>query len=296
MPLRLAPCLLAGFGRPTSGSIVPRCSVFGMTSVLLTTCQARNSAAVIESLAEYLSQAAGFDARMVLMDAPWEARAVELDAGRVDVSWICGQPYVRNTDDGSAAYELLAAPVRASSRYGDEPVYFSDVVVRADADARRFEDLRGVRVGYNEPESFSGYTVLKDRLTKAGEQRFFSSAIQIGTHEGAIEAVLAGTVDTATIDSTVLERAALDDPGLMERLRVIETLGPNPAPPLVLRKTLHPGVRDRLRDAVLSMHRDPAGVRALAAGMLSRFAAVNDRFYDPIRAAYQRSLSVELAV
>src|SRR5262245_18796395 len=51
----------------------------------------------------------------------------------VDVGFVCGLPYVQLTHGGEAPVEPVAAPVLEGNRYGGQPIYFSDVVVRRDS-------------------------------------------------------------------------------------------------------------------------------------------------------------------
>ena len=64
--------------------------------------------------------------------ADWRDTYSAIAAGRIDIGWICGQPYVDLLAAG-APISLLAAPVTAGARYGGRPVYFSDVIVRRDS-------------------------------------------------------------------------------------------------------------------------------------------------------------------
>jgi len=61
----------------------------------------------------------------------------------------------------AAPIQLLAAPVLHDERYQGQPVYFSDLVLRADARYQAFTDLRGATLAYDEPHSYSGYLVLR---------------------------------------------------------------------------------------------------------------------------------------
>jgi ABC-type phosphate/phosphonate transport system substrate-binding protein len=78
-----------------------------------------------------------------LAGVPWEERHRRLDAGEIDLAFICGLPYTRKYDRPDRPIELLCAPVMAASRYGGRPIYFTDVVVRREHPARAFSDLRG---------------------------------------------------------------------------------------------------------------------------------------------------------
>jgi phosphonate transport system substrate-binding protein len=66
-----------------------------------------------------------------------------LDAGEIDVGWICGLPYTVRANQLDAQLELFAAPVMVGARYEARPFYFSDVIVPADSPYPQCLDLRG---------------------------------------------------------------------------------------------------------------------------------------------------------
>jgi len=271
-------------------------------------------------LAGYLSERLASPVRF-RDDLDWRDAYRGVAAGEIAIGWICGYPYARLVDE-RAPIELLAAPVMAGERYGGQPVYFSDVVVRGDSPFRRFADLRGASWAYNEPGSQSGYHVTRYYLAlneenNARTQRrkdadetalassrpgvfalnspqqegdspaefggFFGRVVASGAHLRSLQMVLAGDVDASAIDSTVLEWELARDPALAGRIRLIETLGPSPIPPLVVSTRLPPDLRDDLRRLLLALPETVEGRAVLAAGCLSHFAPVVDHDYDPVR-------------
>jgi phosphonate transport system substrate-binding protein len=119
--------------------------------------------------------------------------------------------------------ELLAAPVLRGARYGGRPVYFSNVILRRDSRFRTFADLRGARWAYNEPNSHSGFGVVRYHLARLGEMSgYLGRVIKTGWHEGSIQLVAAGTADASAIDSQVLAVALREHPHLARWLRVID--------------------------------------------------------------------------
>lgn len=220
---------------------------------------------------------------------PWQAQLAMLDAGEAQAAFICGLPYVRR----AAQLEPLAAPVQAGARYGGRPVYFSDVVVGRASPYRHFADLRGARWAYNEPGSFSGYEVARAHLASLGARAgFFGRAVASGAHLASLALVAAGEADAAAIDSTVLDLALRDDPGLAARVRPVAELGPSPAPPFVAARALPAALRAALRQALAELHEDEAGRAALARGGLARFAPVADADYDPVRSVARQAEGV----
>jgi phosphonate transport system substrate-binding protein len=259
-----------------------------------TSIQAPNQDFLIQSLCSYVGRKLGVPT-MAVLDIPWGERERRLDRGEIQLGWICGLPYIRKADQREAAIELLAAPVMEAPRYGDKPVYFSDVIVRGDDPAQRFEDLRGRRWAFNEPNSHSGHNVVRYHLASIGaHEGFFGSVTQAGSHQEAIALVASGRVDAAAIDSTVLEIDRRKDPAGTAGLRVIETLGPSPIPPLVVRKDVDSALRTTLRELLLGIHREPGPPDFLARAGVARFVAVEDRDYDPIRDMARLAKRVQL--
>lgn len=249
----------------------------------LATCQAGNTFSLSRALAGYLSDYLAWPVRF-LDGADWRDAYAAIAAGRIDIGWICGRPYVDLLAAG-APLSLLAAPVMAGARYGGRPVYFSDVVVRRDSRFQSFGDLRGASWAYNEPGSHSGYHVTRYHLARLGEtERYFGRIVGSGSHARSLELVLAGAVDASAIDSTVLEWALAGDPTLASRLRVIETLGPSPSPPLIVAGEQGLALCEQLRASLLALPATAEGLSILAVGGLARFAAAANSDYDAIRA------------
>jgi phosphonate transport system substrate-binding protein len=249
----------------------------------LVTCQAHNTVSVSRAIAAYLSDRLARPVHF-LEGLDWQEAYRGVAVGKIDIGWICGRPYTRLVDENHAPIRLLAAPVMAGKRYRDQPIYFSDVVVRADSRFHRFSDLRGASWAYNEPGSQSGYHVTRHHLARIGErEQFFGRVLCSGAHVRSLAMVIAGEVDASAIDSTVLEWELARHPALAEQIRVIETLGPSPIPPLVVSTRLSPAVIDNLRNSLLILHTSAVGRRLLTEGRLARFAAVEDADYDAIR-------------
>ncbi|MEZ4657353.1 MAG: PhnD/SsuA/transferrin family substrate-binding protein [Caldilineaceae bacterium] len=229
----------------------------------------------------------------------WSARLDQVTQGQIHVGWICGLHYVRLIDGQLSDLELLAAPVQAAPRYAAQPVYFSDLVVRADAGYTTTEALRASTWAYNEPGSLSGrLSMLHFLATAIGVEggdaaRFFGRVVESGGHAHSLKLLLDGQIDCAAIDSTLLDYLLRTDPTLADQIRVLHTLGPFPMPPLVMHRRVPGAVRRRIRNLLLEMHHSPAGRRLLALADLSHFVARADADYDPVRRMSKDVLSIE---
>jgi phosphonate transport system substrate-binding protein len=261
-----------------------------MTAMLrLGSFLADNARPLYERIARYLARRLETPAEL-LAGVPWEERHRRLDAGLIDVAFICGLPYTEKHDRPDRPIELLCAPVMAAPRYGGRPVYFTDVIVRQDAPHRTFADLRGAAWAYNDPGSHSGYNVVRHHLLTLGETAgYFGRVEAAGAHQVSIELVLKGAVDAAGIDSTVLETENARRPELGRALRIVASIGPSPIPPVVVARALDPGLRSRLREAFVTMALEADGRAILADGGIARFVSVEDADYEPIREMVRRA-------
>jgi phosphonate transport system substrate-binding protein len=197
---------------------------------------------------------------------------------------VCGLPYVWLADRDPAPVEPLAAPVLAGARYGDRPVYYSDVIVRRDSPISCLAELTGRSWAYNEPASHSGHTATLYTLVRMGARPgFFARVVEAGFHQQAIRLVHGGAVDAAAIDSQVLAVELRDHPDLAG-LRVVGAFGPSTIQPVVAASRLPRVLKDQVRDLLVELVEDPGARTALAHGLVDRFAPVDDGAFDDIRA------------
>ena len=223
-----------------------------------------------EHVSDSLGEALGRSAELV--DG---AQFAQLTDGELDAAFICGLPYVRLRDAG-AQIEALVAPAMGT----EEPVYSSAVVVRAGTEANRLEEMSGRRLAVNEPDSHSGYGILRAALAERGVAAgCFSKVVETGSHVGSLGALRSGGADVAAIDSHVLAALAADDPALLGELTVIEWLGPSPSQPL----TAGPGLGLDERVAACEALRELEAFELAPGARVDCWARVDDSTYDPIR-------------
>ncbi|HEX3323114.1 MAG TPA: PhnD/SsuA/transferrin family substrate-binding protein [Terriglobales bacterium] len=234
-------------------------------------------------LVKFISGELGISCQFV-NDLSWQERERLLLLGEIHVCWICGLAYVRASDRQDKLIELLVAPVRRDPRYDAKPVYYSDFIVRSETNFHSFEDLRGRTWGYNERGSHSGFNIVRYQLAMRGlDQNYFRRIVESGSHRNSLQMVLERSIDTAAIDSSVLELELAKDPAIIREIRILESLGPSPSPPWVVHRSVSPDMRKTLRDILLAMNEHPKGRKILEAGRMLRFAPVSDHDYDQIR-------------
>lgn len=194
--------------------------------------------------------------------------------------FMCGWPWAM----ADPRPRLIAAPVPAAPRYDGRPVYFTDLVVRADSDYRTLADTFGGRLAWTIDTSHSGYNALRHHLlryrTAARADLYAESIGPLVSPIGALRSVIDGAADVAPLDSLCLELLQRHAPERVAALRVIETTEPAPAPPLVASPDADPDECARLAGALASAHEDAALRPALDHALVERFAAVTPELYD----------------
>ena len=217
------------------------------------------------------------------VSGPERGTADPFSGGEADVGFVCSPSYLWLRERKPSPVELLGvAPVFGNGRNGGKPVYFCDVISARGNDISEFADLRGRSWAYNDACSLSGYYGLLRKLAEMGEDtRFFGEVMHSGSHLDSIRMVADRESDAATIDSNVLWMRRKEEPELADLVRVIDSWGPFPVQPVVVRSGLPPDLKDALRDAFLGL--DVHAAPALAGFGLRGFAPVTDEDYAPER-------------
>jgi ABC-type phosphate/phosphonate transport system substrate-binding protein len=178
-------------------------------------------------------------------------------------AFICGWPWVR----GGARHIPIAAPAPAES---GRPIYWSDIVVRADDPVPSLRAMAGARAAYTLLDSQSGFSAFRHHLIDQGEDAPEFGAVigPLTTARRAMEAVAEGAADLAPIDSYAHALLRRHAPDLAARVRVLARTEPTPIPFLAASPDLAarpdgPDIIARLRAALLAL-RDKSLLQPLA--------------------------------
>jgi len=199
----------------------------------------------------------------------------KLEVGELEGAFVCSGPYV----DGKNKFglEFVAAPYA----YG-EKVYYSYFIVPINSPAK---SLRGKTFAFTDPLSNSGRLVPEFALAQKGEKasHFFREVSYSGSHDKSIQAVSGGLVDGAAVDSLIWEYMHHKYPEKTAKTRIIYKSEPYASPPFVVRSSLDPATKAKLRNVILNAHKTPKGRVVLKKMMIDRFGPLDDSAYDSVR-------------
>jgi ABC-type phosphate/phosphonate transport system substrate-binding protein len=195
---------------------------------------------------------------------------------------MCGLPWSLAAERPA----LVAAPVPSLAAYGDQPCYWSDIIVRADSALLAIEQTFGHRLALTTPESQSGYAALLHALMPhGGSAPLYREIIEpCFTPMGALMAVIDRKAEMAPIDSYAFALLSKYAPELTSQVRVITSTEPTAIPALVASGPASPA----LTIAFLEAHRTSTTARLMEQLMIRRFARPDSKDYDLLRERYQK--------
>ena len=230
------------------------------------------------TLLEWVIARAGVEAAVIDYPAPQPLPALWARADMA-CAFMCGYPFAR----AQPQPQLLAAPLPSPARYGGQPLYCTDLVVRADSDIATLDDAWGQRLAFTTSESMSGYQAPRRffaaEAAARGGRLFASTVGPLLTPRGVVDALLAGQADVGPLDSYAHDLLRRHEPQLAARLRVIASTPLTPIPALVGAAGLDRDIAECLRAALLEVGTAPALAEVRASLLLRGFARVEPSGY-----------------
>ncbi len=238
-------------------------------------------------LLDYIARNIGRDVQFIQRKTYGEINEL-LGKGQIDLAFICSGPYV--TGKEKYGFELLATPEVQKSHF-----YQSYLIVNKTSQFKGLEELRGQVFAFTDPDSNTGKLVPTYWLSEMGErpETFFSKTIYTYSHDNSILAVAKSLVDGAAIDSLIWEYYHRKNPVFTSKTRIIHKSEPYGIPPIVASGFLASDLKNRVRQVLFSMHRDPGGQKILSELMIDRFTPPRDAWYDSIRSIELKLASLE---
>lgn len=191
--------------------------------------------------------------------------------------FMCGLPFSL----ASPQPELVAAPVCTLRQSDRQPVYWSELVVRADSEFHQLSETFGQRIAFTEPESQSGYAAALHHLMQSAQGKpLYREIIEPRiTPYGALVAVTEGLAEVAPIDSWAFALMQRHMPDLTARVRIVASTEPTPIPLLVG----SPGQGRLLAGTLLAAHEHPALKQIMDELLIEKFVRPRAESYSILK-------------
>ena len=193
--------------------------------------------------------------------------------GRIDVAYFGPLSYVLARS--KAEIEPFAAMVE-----GGKPTYRSVLIASEKSGINAIGDIRGKKVVFGDPASTSSHLIPKAMLEDAGlvadrdyQQNF------VGAHDAVAANVANANADAGGLSEVIwdrlVERKIIDT----SKVKVLGYSKEYPQYPWTIRSDLAPDLKDKIRNAFLTLH-DSVVLKSFRA---EGFAPITDKDYDVIR-------------
>ncbi|GAB6157267.1 phosphate/phosphite/phosphonate ABC transporter substrate-binding protein [Desulfotomaculum varum] len=207
-----------------------------------------------------------------------------LSNGEVDIAFASTGSYCSYR--GITEIEILAmVDYQGSSQYK------ALVIVPADSQAAKIEDLEGKTFAFTDPLSNSGRMIILKYLLDNHKDpaAFFKRYVYTYNHDKSLWAVANKLVDGASIDSMIYEYASMKNPQEVKKVKIIASFGPFPTGPVVIRKNLDPLLKSQIRQVFFELHHDRALKPSLNGLLINRFVSPQPQLYEPLIKIYNRA-------
>jgi phosphonate transport system substrate-binding protein len=226
--------------------------------------------------------------------ADYRALVTALDQGLVHFAWLPPLSAARATRAGTIV------PVAVNVRSGATS-YMTGLVTRKNSHVKTLGDLKGVRVGWVDRESASGYVVIRASLRQLGVSLVdaFSEELFLRSHAEVARAVHLGTVDVGATcfnfigDSAQIARSGYTGEGglPLSEVSILAYTGPIPADLLAAHRSVPAPIVAKLDAALLGPRSGKLAEIAKALVHADGFARPTERHMEMLDTLFETVLA-----
>lgn len=230
-------------------------------------------------LVDYLSRSLGVPVKTKLLDS-YDAIYNEMLQKKVNAAFFGSLSYV--VMNSKIDIEMLARPYLASGISTYQGVIFA---LRDKGITEDVKSWRGKRIALVNKSTTAGYIFPKYFLLNKGVKDFeahFKKVIYTGSHDASVLSVFTGGADIGCASDLIFNKLTAENPAMRERLIVLAKSAPVPANVLGIRKETDNALKERLKEALMTMEKTPEGRGALSHLGAVRFIATKKSEFDPI--------------
>lgn len=195
-------------------------------------------------------------------------------SGQLQAAWISDLAYVEFQN----SLTVLAVPV-----FENHPLYQTYIIVNRAGTARTFDDIRGTRHAFSDPDTTAGYFMTRWLLSSRQEMpaSFFSHFFFTYGDRNTVRAVAAGLAESGSVNGYVWVVMKRREPDLTDRTRIIYRSEPLGFPPIIaLERPSGLHGEQELQTALLSMNSQPFGTEVLSRLVLDGFTPPTPGLYE----------------
>jgi phosphonate transport system substrate-binding protein len=240
-----------------------------------------------EPLARYLSVRTRSDVKLTVFPR-YEQILNSFTSHKMDAAFFGSFIYVLAHE--KLGVQVIARPVGLDGR----STYHGLIFVRKDSGIRSIRDMKGKRFAFVDRDTTAGYLLPLAYFKKSGVryETYLKESYFAGTHEDAIRDVLDRKADIGAAKNTEFERLAATDSRIKNELLILAQSPEVPENSLAVRNDLDASVKEKLKEALLTMHKNPIGTSILKSFGARRFIETSDNDFRAVY-DYAREIGID---
>jgi len=231
-----------------------------------------------EPLRQYLEKTTGEKVKLFTPTSDYAGVIEAMKNKMVDVAWFGPLSYVLAEQEANA--EAFAVGVRKNG----SSTYKSCIVIPGDSPAKSIQDLKGKHVAFVDPASTSGGlvpTYMVKKATGMMPEKFFGKFEYLGKHDAVQMAVKNKKVDAGADNDLSYEKLIEKGEITKESNKILVFSDPLPGSPIAFRKDIDPKLKEKIKTAILSAHKEMEKVSGF--GQIIRYDEAKPENYQMIR-------------
>jgi phosphonate transport system substrate-binding protein len=198
---------------------------------------------------------------------------------KVDIGWFGAFSYI------AAENEMSLEPMVIQYRTGLGITYHSLIITRKDSGIKTIDQLQGRSFAFVDRGSTSGF-VIPYSLFKSRNMEYSSYLGEIkyaGSHDAVLTSVLTKQADAGAMEDVTLRRMIEEGSVNAEDIHVIWQSSDIPGSPFISRSDLHPKVKDKFRNTMISLHEKDQMAMKSFDNKIEKYVEFDNSLYNEIR-------------
>ena len=231
-----------------------------------------------QPLADYLSEKTGMRVKVTIL-SKYGGIVERFKTQKMDGAFF-------GSFTGATAIEQLGVePLARPVNLDGSSTYHGYIFVRKDSGIKNVRDMKGKRMAFVDKATTAGYIFPMAYFKENGVKdtgKYFSEYYFTGSHDAAINAVLEKKADIGAAKHSVYDRVKLNDPRVEKELIILAESPKVPSNGLCVRKDLNKTIKEKLKNALLNIDRDPNGKVVLEKFGALKFIETKASDYQPV--------------
>lgn len=184
-----------------------------------------------------------------------------------------------------AISQLRVEPLVRPINLDGTSTYHGHIFVRKDSGIKTVEDMRGKTMAFVERATTAGYIFPLAYIKRHGVTdytKYFKEYFFSGSHDAAVDAVFNGKADVGAAKNTIFDFYMESNPKAKDEILILASSPDVPSNGLCVIPTLDKEFKNKIKNTLLNLDKDPKGLTVLKKLRAIRFVETRKEDYLPV--------------